>query len=386
VAANTSIEWCDRSWNPVRGCSIVSPGCHSCYAMKQAHRFAGPGGSYEGLTKRTERSGPQWTGKVITVESALLEPLSWRKPARVFVNSMSDLFHEDVPDAFIDKVFAVMALADRHTFQVLTKRADRMRAYMLDLNRVDRIDEHIWQWHTESTTNAMPIGGVLPNVWLGVSVENQQYADERIPLLLQTPAAVRFISAEPLLGPLDLRSYVHNVSTYHVSVDVEGAIKNRACDFLTDNGRPMSPEEAETALRSLVAEGVKRIKSTDECVGFSDQTGCPGHRHRRVDWVIVGGESGPGARPFDLAWARSIVQQCKAAGVACFVKQVGAVPMMGDADWRSEFGDGRVRILSATNHRRVPDGFVPIAMNRKGGDPSEWPEDIRVRQFPEARA
>ena len=127
MSALSSIEWTDRTWNPVRGCSVISPGCVNCYAMKQAHRFSGAGKPYDGLTKLT-KAGPQWTGVVRPVESALLEPLSWRKPARVFVNSMSDLFHEDVPDEFIDRVFAVMALAPQHTFQILTKRPERMLA------------------------------------------------------------------------------------------------------------------------------------------------------------------------------------------------------------------------------------------------------------------
>jgi protein gp37 len=113
MGQTTNIEWTDRTWNPTRGCSIVSPGCVNCYAMKQAHRFSGPSGTYEGLTKLTS-AGPQWTGKVVTVEDKLLEPLSWRTPSRVFVDSMSDLFHKDVPDAYIVRAFAVMALAPRH--------------------------------------------------------------------------------------------------------------------------------------------------------------------------------------------------------------------------------------------------------------------------------
>jgi len=208
MSAITKIEWADRSWNCVRGCSIVSPGCRSCYAMKQAHRFSGPGRAYEGLTKLTERSGPQWTGKVVTVEDALLEPLSWRKPQRVFVNSMSDLFHEDVPDEFIDKVFAVMALAERHTFQILTKRPERMREWF-DENGRDAVQHTVHypqfdRWRQSITLGQWP----LPNVWLGVSAEDQQRADERIPLLLQTPASVRFVSCEPLLGPVDLSRWM----------------------------------------------------------------------------------------------------------------------------------------------------------------------------------
>jgi protein gp37 len=277
--------------------------------MKQAHRFSGAGKAYEGLTKQT-KAGPQWTGKVVPVESVLLEPLSWGKPRRVFVNSMSDLFHEDVPTRFIDRVFAVMALCPQHVFQILTKRPERMRQYVaqvLDRKCVTRIaiaaerirpgGAHTPEWlRNHAYQPASEVSPPLPNVWLGVSVENQQYADERIPLLLQTPAALRFISAEPLLGPLDLQ---------------------------------------------------------------------PAVRYAPIDWVIVGGESGPGARPFDLAWARSIVQQCQAAGVACFVKQVGAKPV---------FEGTPVGVFEGYDYE-----------DPKGGDPSEWPEDLRVREFPGVR-
>lgn len=280
MSATTSIQWTDKTWNPVRGCSVVSPGCRSCYAMKQAHRFSGPGQPYEGLTKLSGRSGPQWTGQIRLVEDALLEPLRWRKPARVFVNSMSDLFHEGVPDRFLQDVFQVMSATPQHTYQVLTKRPERMR-----------------HWIARTFT-----GEVCQNVWLGVSVEDQQRADERIPLLLQTPAAVRFVSAEPLLGPLDLAPFFDGV--------------------LTDFSKRDYP----------------------------------------LHWVIVGGESGPGARPCDVDWVRSIVHQCRASGVPVFVKQLGAKP----AGWWSNSLGPRIGVLR----------------NRKGGDPAEWPADLRVREWP----
>jgi hypothetical protein len=167
---------------------------------------------------------------------------------------------------------------------------------------------------------------------------------------------------------VDLRGYVSNVSTHHVSVDVDGALANRAFDFLSDNGKPLTRIEAEAALRTLVEQGVKRIKSTDECVGFSDQTGCPGHPHRRLDWCIVGGESGRGARPFALDWGREIVKQCKAASVPVFMKQVGSHP------FTIYVTDKDGRFIGGTSP-------LPHAKN-KGGEPSEWPEDLRVRQFP----
>jgi protein gp37 len=295
MSAQSSIEWTDRTWNPVRGCSVISPGCVNCYAMKQAHRFSGAGKPYEGLTKQT-KAGPQWTGVVRTVEDALIEPLSWRKPSRVFVNSMSDLFHEGVPVAFIDEVFDVMARTPRHTYQILTKRADRMLAYMRE--GVER---------------------PLPNVWLGVSVEDQQHADERIPQLLQTPAAVRFISAEPLLGPVNL----------HVQ-------------YLT-----------------------------------------AGESWPALDWVIVGGESGRGARPCAEEWIQRVVQQCQSASVPVFVKQLGAYVV-------SEYRTAPAEMMSDPEGARrdfsAPNGEVWACRagfrDRKGADPDEWPAELRVREFP----
>ena len=264
--------------------------------------------------------GPREAGKLIgrpreftdvqTHEDRLLEPLSWRKPARVFVNSMSDLFHEDVPDAFIGNVFSVMEQAPRHTFQILTKRAERMRAWVTE--------------HAEWIDYAAGAGEFLRrygHVWLGVSVENQHFADERIPLLLQTSAAVRFISAEPLLGPIDLSGPLNGFP------EQVSAREYVTLDMAVDGGD-----------RSLAGS----LYSDDEW----QQTMPP------LDWVIVGGESGPGARPFDLAWARSIVAQCKAAGVSVFYKQGGS--------------SNRCRHDS------------------KGGCFECVPDDLRVREFPHA--
>lgn len=273
----SKIEWTDATWNPVTGCTKVSEGCRNCYAQAFAERFRGtPGHYFENgfdITLRPEK---------------LDQPIRWTRPRRIFVNSMSDLFHEQVPDDFIDKVFAVIALSPQHTFQILTKRPKRMMEYLNTPNRDEIIG---WEAHklyesiggnykyvsslvTRSGTisnvslqehpNAWP----LPNVWLGVSVENQRAADERIPLLLQTPAAVRFLSCEPLLGPV----------------------------LLTGVGK--------------------------KCYGCV--AGVP-HRCRNilVDWVIVGGESGPGARPMHPDWVRSIRDQCVAAEVPFFFKQWG---------------------------------------------------------------
>ena len=184
MADNTRIEWTDATWNPLRGCSRVSEGCRHCYAEQVAARFSGPGLKFEGIAHRIGGEA-RWTGKVVLVEEKLTEPLRWRRPRRIFVNSMSDLFHEELPDDAIDRVFAIMARAPHHTFQILTKRAVRLRAYM-----------------------SAPGRAVLPHVWLGVSVEDQAAAEERIPELLAVPAALRFLSCEPLLGPLRLESYL----------------------------------------------------------------------------------------------------------------------------------------------------------------------------------
>ncbi len=186
VMSKTKIEWTEHVWNCVRGCSRVSEGCRNCYAERMAARglpgMRSPttGESFAVMTP----SGPQWTGRVELIESMLEVPLRRKKPTVYFVNSTSDLFHEALPDKAIDRVFAVMALCPEHTFLVLTKRPERMREYIT-----------CWGW-------------TLPNVWPGVSCEDQATADARIPLLLQTPAAVRFLSYEPALGPVDLTQWL----------------------------------------------------------------------------------------------------------------------------------------------------------------------------------
>ena len=264
MSDTSGIEWTDATWNPVRGCSIVSKGCTNCYAMKQAHRFSAPGQAYAGLTKLT-KGGPVWTGEVAMVPGMLTWPITKKKPARIFVNSMSDLFHESVPFAFIDQVFAVMRRARDHTFQVLTKRPQRMLDYLCAHDLAERI--FIAGHHTPFCATDSPPHMPLRNVWLGVSVEDQAAADERIPLLLQTPAAVRWISAEPLLGPIDLyKPHAH---------------------WATD------PTNERTDLDLL-------------------------------NWVVVGGESGWGrARPMHPEWARSIRDQCEQLKIPFFFKQWG---------------------------------------------------------------
>jgi len=280
----TKIEWTERTWNPIVGCSITSPGCKNCYAMSMAARIERMNPAlahYRGLTQPS-KAGPVWTGKLaLAPESTLLEPLRRRKPTMWFVNSMSDLFHEDVPDEWIDRVFAVMALTPQHTYQVLTKRSGRMREYVSGLGQSSTTPDRITQLAFSIGANVRGYrgsGGLcgrpLPNVWLGVSAERQQEADERIPDLLATPAAVRFVSAEPLLGPIDFTS-LPSISGIGRHLD---ALSNAGCEHAD-------------------------IPS-------------------KLDWIIVGGESGPGARPMHSDWARSIRDQCKMAGVKFFMKQM----------------------------------------------------------------
>ncbi len=261
----SKIEWTERTWNPIVGCSILTPGCTNCYAMKMAARLELMGNvhHYAGTTKKV-KGNAVWTGKLALAPSnILLEPLKRRKPTTYFVNSMGDLFHEDCPDEWIDKVFSVMGGAEQHTFQVLTKRAARMRSYMTG-GRAHKA------WNARRLeTEAFP----PRNVWLGVSTERQQEADERIPHLLKTPAAVRFISAEPLLAPISLRWAKWD-------------------DWTDGNGQ--------------------RRTRVDHLDGA-----------RMLDWVIVGGESGPNARPMQPDWVRSLRDQCADAGVPMFFKQWG---------------------------------------------------------------
>lgn len=352
--ANTNIEWTQKAWNPIRGCSRVSEGCRNCYAERQAARFCGPGMPYEGLVrpgtksnsiesaKRGPRRGPQWTGKVVCDAAKLEEPLHWKKPARIFVNSMSDLFHDDVPDEFIDQIFAVMALSPQHTFQILTKRPERMLEYFLPKQgsvaltqkRLFEIAQRVDELVPIRTRDSIAVkellfnGGPLPNVWLGVSVEDQKAADERIPLLLKTPAAVRWISAEPLLGPINL-----------------------------DGGLP-------TDIHAL------------GCGEPSCNCGAT-----RLDWVVVGGESGPRARPCNVDWIRSLVQQCYAADVPAFVKQLGTLPFSNQKEpgWGELFED-------APHYKKSAGEWAPHCLSdRKGGTIEDFPADLRVRQYPEVK-
>ncbi len=309
MGEHSKIQWTDSTWNPVTGCTRVSEGCRNCY-----------------MARTVPRQGQDpWT--VVLHPERIYQPSEWVKPRRIFVNSLSDLFHEDIPDAFIDQVMRVMANTKRHTYQILTKRPERMKAYLSGWwNRCYQ------SFETEEYIPVQP----LHNIWFGVSIENQATADERIPLLLQTPAAVRFVSAEPLLGPVDFQQVNNSVCL------AEGQ------DFID-------------ALRGF-AWTCSGPDYVDTCgVGAG------------IDWVIVGGESGPGARPCDVAWIRSIKEQCKAAGVPVFIKQIGkyhycVCPQCGRScgnvlgGFVDECGPAHVELIEGM--KKVRDG--------KGGDWNEW--------------
>lgn len=305
----SKIEWTDATWNPVTGCTRVSPGCQNCYAERLSARFGEVEGSkFQGMALMTTK-GPRWTRNVACHEEVLREPLRWKKPRRIFVNSVSDTFHEKVPDEFLDRMFAVMALTPWHTYQVLTKRPERMTAYMAGVTF-----ERLRRWMNLASDGLMSAPGKpnlttmasavldkmddmemrfrlfnvwpLPNVWLGTSVEDHARAEERIPWLLKCPAAVRFLSCEPLLGPVDLT--------------LDGLV-NKACSSCDHNHHDPETNIAEC----------KPCNST----GKSDDWD--------IDWVIAGGESGPGARPVHPDWVRGVRDQCVAAGVPFFFKQHG---------------------------------------------------------------
>lgn len=310
---STSIEWTDETWGVAVGCKMVSLGCQNCYAQSFAHR--GLSERHRGLTVMTSQ-GPRWNGTARFVPEALAKPLSWRKPRKVFVASMSDLFHDDITNEQIAAVFGVMAACPQHTFQILTKRPERMLAWfdwvrekadgqeygllhdacgqlshILDPGERD-LDEPPTRFD-QAMEALMGVEWPLSNVLLGVSCENQEAANKRIPLLRRCPAAAHFVSFEPLLGPID-------------------------CDTRWLEWLPTGPDE----------NGESNLLPP-------------------LRWGIVGSESGRGARWMETEWARSLVDQLIAAGIAVFTKQIA-----------NEY-------------------------DRKGGKPEHWPAGEWPRQFPE---
>jgi len=465
----SKIEWTGETWNPIAGCSIVSPGCTNCYAMRMAarleamaHAAAGkrndatePLGALSHYLYLTQpsKAGPVWTGKVaLAPDDTLLKPLRRKKPTTYFVNSMSDLFHEQVPDEWIDRVFAVMALTPRHTYQVLTKRSARMLAYLSGKGIQERLEQEMLNWiaylpkpwdYTTSNGEHLPrrqitchdpvVSWPLPNVWSGVSCEDQRRADERIPDLLATPAAVRFVSAEPLLGAIDFGRWLGGADAAegqrreiiptcdcgnirdrpdgpHLAHRGEDAtsgerhgrlLADQSNDLGTSSARTGAPVGMEAFQRPYTGwtddqpQGRVEEKQPTEQLGVRDEFGTGDSRSRRIgqmrpaggmeqqceandgggahhpqstrsgriteihrgglrserqndfqdrtrpslDWIICGGESGTGARPMHPDWARSIRDQCQAAGVPFFFKQWGSWGVTydrdkEDPDWR----------------------------------------------------
>lgn len=358
MGAETKIEWCDKTFNPWRGCTKVSAGCANCYA----ETFSGRNPKVLGVW------GPNGT-RVVAAESQWREPLKWNKEAelaaelfraaggdasepgsvqykgrtlvyagrpRVFCASLADVFEDWRGDMLLSNGNVAGREIAGGGMMKLTMQDVRARLFDL-IDATPNLDWLLLTKRPENILNMMPGAGwvddthraipVRANVWFGTSAENQEAADARIPHLLKVPAAVRFLSCEPLLGPVDIRRWL-----------ALGHCPTCRSDCFV--GPPGGPG----------------------CGGCADS-----NARRALNWVIVGGESGPGARPMQLEWARSLVQQCKAANVACFVKQLGARPL-------TQLG--------------VNDGHPahwPVA-DPKGSDPDEWPEDLRVRQFPEVKA
>ncbi|MEH1996580.1 phage Gp37/Gp68 family protein [Nostoc sp.] len=304
---STNIQWCDETWNVIVGCSRVSgsPGCARCYAAKAAksprlQQFP----QYQAVGK--------WDGTVEFVKFQLIKPLYWKKPKRIFVCSMADLFHANVPDEWIHQVMAVVALSPQHTFQILTKRPERMKEYFsqqsLWIKWYEAAKDFLWDAISEKFGGLINLQQYfidqpfpLSNVWLGTSTENQQMANKRIPILLQIPAAVRFLSCEPLLEEIDFR---------------QGG-----------------------AIQKLISDDYEWELVNED-----------------IQWIVVGGESGPNSRPCHIEWLESIVQQCHAAKTSVFVKQLGANAIFGGQRFKTR--------------------------DKKGGDIEEFPQELQVREFP----
>lgn len=329
MSDHSAIEWTDATWNPVTGCTRVSPGCAHCYIERT------PPFRIEG--RRFERVGIEDTTGVRLHPDRLDQPLRWRKPRRVFVCSLADLFHEEVPDEYIVRVFHAMSPLRRHTFQVLTKRPERMASLFGNARKC----EHGWLTHNGDNPTSyggtglvLPDPWPLPNVWLGVSIENARHT-WRADVLREIPAAVRFISAEPLLGRLFQGPHT-------------GTNRRHAAPVGQDR---TSGSSGQGAHGPNVGRG-----SGEASPAYAERPGMVGRRNRSstpldltdIDWLIVGGESGPGARPLKLEWIEELLAAARAADVAPFVKQLG----------------------------RWYDG-------KKGGNIDSWPEHLRVREMPE---
>lgn len=357
MSDSSKIEWTDATWNCITGCTRVSEGCRNCYAERLAATRLAHVPAYEGVAEMTP-AGPRWTGLVRFNADRLALPLRWQRPRRVFVNSQSDLFHESLDFEQIAAIFGVMAACPRHAFQVLTKRPERMRAWLewighdpigrliLCMGRHGSPECHK-RWPTK-----WPAFWPLRNVHLGVSVEDQATADARIPVLLECPAAVRWVSAEPLLGPVDLALWLRAS---------EPCAAGCGCEYATDpDGRECS--------------------CAGPCATSDVWPSGP-----RLNWVVVGGESGPGARPMHPDWARSLRDQCATAGVSFLFKQHGEW-----APFESLSPDLQHRLRVPSELTGEP--FEPATLYRVGKraagrllDGRTWDEYPATSQPPEAR-
>lgn len=363
----TSIGWTDYSSNPLRyreagtnrevwACVKTSPGCANCYAEAMGLRLSrGVPFTRAGLATVRPELNDKELGRVLRAPG-----LAGKK---VFLNDMTDCFGDWVPDVLLDRMFAALACRPDVIFQVLTKRADRMAAYFTAPDRKALIFKQVAGLSDMSAEQAGRESARIifadvepafrddrpfPNVWLGVSVENQAMAKERIRPLLTTPAAVRFLSCEPLLSELTLTPWFDPMG---VTCGAEAEVQCQCRGCVHAGTFPRGDD-------GLFAE---------------------------IDWVIVGGESGDDARPFQVEWARSLIKQCRAHGVACFVKQIGSSPRERElSDWPDAWPNGTRRI------NLVGDGFgnhcVTGLRHRNGADPTDWPEDLRVQQFPQVEA
>lgn len=321
----TNIGWTDATWNPTRGCEEVNDECANCYAKGVAARFSGPGLPYEGLARHSAKRGlPQWTGDLRFVPDALDRPLRWQRARCIFVNSMSDLFHRHVDSEHIAAVFGVMAAAQQHTFQILTKRPERAVQWFewMGSLRVPPMFATIYHAQRHSQHRALRRADwstpwPLPNVHIGVSAGRQKSADAFLPLLARIPAALRFVSCEPLLEQVDLRAH------------------------LRDGG---------------------------------------------PSWVIAGGESQRRARPCAQEWIEGIVEQCRRAKVPCFVKQLGSVSV-SESRTAPEEMRAAIGLSHEPEEMRAANGeyfaWRAALKHKAGADPSEWPAQLRVQEFPQ---
>ncbi len=358
MSSKTPIQWATMSWGITLGCDKKSDGCKLCYAIKTAWRLGhnpnpkvGP--LYQGLVEKTKGGNLNWTGLVRTVPERLEDPLHWKKPQTVFVTSQSDLFHEDVPFDFIDKTLAVVAMTARHKYKVLTKRPERMLEYFTRDVQWDKViaaaamnefGEEVWAFAGNAVEGCLHpdvnVGWPLRNLHLGVSIEDQDSANERLPLLMQTPASVQWISYEPALKPVDF-SAIQWPKMHSVDVLRRGFWMNKS-----------------------------------RANGFVNHGDMPG----RIDQIVVGGESGTGARPCDLSTIRSTIAQCRKAEVPVFVKQLGRTVIVSDND--ATHIDEREGNRARLSQNAASNSWTWNPHDLHGGDMDEWPADLRVRELP----